>query len=144
MKKLPITIQSHTPELTNDYEINSTREIVEPIVKKYNSWLRFNWWENEGGEIHVESEDYNQVINFLKELFPEKEFLIIQKDEYELCVYSSIPGLEQKIEDVIYNGVKDIGVEIKGFSLIDFHNCDQWKKEDDDHWSTDFFEVKKS
>ena len=143
MRKLPITIKSHNPELTNEYEFQSTREHAEPIVEKYTSWLRLDWWENIGGEIHVESEDYDQVINFLKELFPEKEFLIIQKDEYELCVYSSIAGLEQKVEDVIYNGVKDIGVEIIGFSLVDFYNCDQWKEEDDDNWSTDFFEVKK-
>jgi len=92
-------------------------------------------------------------LNFLKELFPDKNFVMIQKDEYELMVESTNLDLKSEIMKIIMEGPQDSKIQVTDFGytseipkvdndfLIKLNKCEKIKDVDDDNWYSEIFEV---
>jgi hypothetical protein len=90
---------------------------------------------------------------FYKELFPDKNFVMIQKDEYELMVESTNLELKSEIMKIIMEGPQDSKIQVTDFGytseipkvdndfLIKLNKCEKIKDEDDDNWYSEIFEV---
>jgi phage anti-repressor protein len=102
-----------------------------------------------GDIIPIEGPDNLELwIDFLSAIFPEKDLVCIQNDEYELQICSSRGDIEYILYDVIENGPKDYKFKLRKINLekeyivelSELHNCEDYKQRSD-NWISDFFEI---
>lgn len=153
--------------MIKEYEISHHSSLIRGNFKfKYDEKDLLNILNNHI-DIYIYDEDSDDIhggfidgpdnpiyfLNFLKELFPDKNFVMIQKDEYELQVESTNPDLKSEIMKILLEGPQNSEIQVTDFGftseipkvdndfLIELNKCEEIKDEDDDNWYSEIFEV---
>lgn len=147
-------ISHHSSLIRGNFKFKYDEKDLIKILKNHTE-LYISNEDNEGkhGGMIDGPDNLSYFIEFLKELFPNKNFVMIQKDEYELSVESTNPELKSEIIKVIKEGPNNSKIQVTdfGFSretpkldndfLKKLFECNEIKDQEDDNWYSEIFEV---